>query len=95
MTGLRHGFFNKNVKPKKGILKNTNVSNQAVQLEKVSGPRVSQSLAAKQGPSAADESAFSGFVKERSGQTSSHQPQADNHQVRSAPVMAGVRETTK
>lgn len=85
-TGIHHGFLNRSVQPKKGILKNAETQKQVVHPERVSRPRVSQALVAKQGPSAAEESAFSGCVTERLGHASSSR---NDHQVRHSLVMVG------
>lgn len=65
--GIKHGFFNSAAKPKKGILKKVDPPAEAAQVGQSSGLQVSRALAKKDGPTAAELSAFSGVVKERSG----------------------------
>lgn len=63
--GLRHGFFDKAARPKKGILKKGNEAADAALPEQTSGPQVSRSLVRKDTCTALELSAFSGVVKER------------------------------
>lgn len=64
--GLKHGFFDKAARPKKGILKKGNeAAADAALPEQTSGPQVSRSLVRKDARTASELNAFSGVVKER------------------------------
>lgn len=80
--GIKNGFFNRMAKPKKGILKKVDPPTEAVQVGRSSGLQVSPAFANKDTPTAAELSAFSGLVKERSGAAAVQNSSSDQQQVR-------------